>query len=232
MERIFRMKARRSSPKIKRRKRRSKQVVSPILQEQHDAAYFQPVPTPEEVYLSLRKSTLRIQRATDRFLDTIEGLKGEIATVMDLYSDQSHPVSNEMKDAVDEGFSRLSIHYYEYYLGTPEMDLAPLGEHTKALLLAFLAMPPLAANFCELASLCSALAHDFGETLLSTQDHAVALFHNILRYLEDGEALELLEEPVKVFFWDKRHMLRKLRFGRMRQLEVCRGTRMYDLLTQ
>jgi hypothetical protein len=84
--------------------------VNPITQEIEDKVlFFQSQPTPADMSRQLEASTTRIQRATDRFLDAVEHTRksNSCDAVEVLFDDQGQPVSNEKKDAIDEGFITL-----------------------------------------------------------------------------------------------------------------------------
>lgn len=239
-QRMERMQVRRQSPKIRRRKRRSKVAVDPIqIEEQEEAMFFQTILSPTDIYRQLHESTLRIHRATDRFLDAADVMLASKKTVAELFADQGHPASNEIKDAIDEGLSGLNTCYQSYLCqppGSNKLDLEPLGLQTKTLLMAFLALPPLPVNFLEVASLCGMVAEQFrGHRFVASSDHAVALFHNVIRYLDqDKETLDGLCQPMEVLFANKQLLLRDLISSSTAdvtaQIKACRGTRMYKLL--
>jgi hypothetical protein len=234
-----RMTARRKSPKIRRRKRRSKVAVEPIQMEgEEEATFFQTILSPKQVYHQLQESTSRIHRAADRFLDAAEVMLASKITVAELFADQGHPASNEIKDAIDEGLSALNTCYQSYLCqppGSHKLDLKPLGLQTKTLLMAFLALPPLPVNFLEVASFCGIVAQQFrGNRLVSSNDHAVALFHNVVRYLDqDRDMLDALCQPMEIMFASRPLLLRELISSStdvVAQIKACRGTRMYKLL--
>lgn len=234
------MQVRRQSPKIRRRKRRSKVAVDPIqIEGEEEATFFQTLLSPTEVYRQLHESTLRIHRATDRFLDAADTMLASKKTVAELFADQGHPVSNEIKDAIDEGLTGLSTCYQSYLSrppGSNKLNLEPLGLQTKTLLMAFLALPPLPVNFLEVASFCGMVAQQYkGNRFVSSNDHAVALFHNVVRYLDqDEDTLDELCQPMEILFASKPLLLRDLKSSLATdvttQIKACRGTRMYKLL--
>eukprot|EP00545_Synedropsis_sp_CCMP1620_P001106 CAMPEP_0119015164 /NCGR_PEP_ID=MMETSP1176-20130426/10592_1 /TAXON_ID=265551 /ORGANISM="Synedropsis recta cf, Strain CCMP1620" /LENGTH=293 /DNA_ID=CAMNT_0006968433 /DNA_START=73 /DNA_END=951 /DNA_ORIENTATION=- len=247
-----RMEVRRNSPKIKRRKKRSKVPMDAILQTEEidDDGFYQSSKSAEEVYYLLQESTSRLQRATDGFLQAAETLltssQPSHASLKELFADQGHPVSNEIKDAIDDGFYTLTACYSDHYLrpattkSSEEFDPKPLGEQTKALLMAFLPLPLLPFKFAEVASFCGYIAAQRGSSSISTEEHAVAMFYNVVRYLGEqhhheehhGETLDSLAEPMEMVFANKRALLRELLRGVGReQIESCRGTCMYKVLT-
>ncbi|KAI2495513.1 hypothetical protein MHU86_19009 [Fragilaria crotonensis] len=238
------MQLRKQSPKIRRRKKRSKVPVDPIAQELEDEAlFYQSQLTPDEVSRQLEASTTRIQRATDRFLDVLENMResNSFHAVDVLFGDQGHPVSNEIKDAIDDGFSTLH-RCYNYCIQNPSasrLHLKPLGAQTKALLMAFLALPPLPSNYIQVVTFCGALAQYYGcHHLVSSSDHAVAHFYNLLRYLQvqqqpdDEDTLEALCEPTEILFRNHQVLLNELITppAIAVQIEACLGTRMHKLL--
>mmetsp|Transcript_27916 Transcript_27916/g.42549 ORF Transcript_27916/g.42549 Transcript_27916/m.42549 type:complete len:293 (+) Transcript_27916:165-1043(+) len=234
-----RMEARRRCPKIKRRKKRSRVSVNPIIEnsitDDEDLIFAWNL-SKKDVYCRFEESTARIQEATDNFVDAAELLlsSGETpyATVGDIFYDESYSISSEIKDAIDEGFSGLN-QFYDFYLYhgiNEELDLRPLAEHMKALLLAYLALPPLITNFSQVASFCNILVQHCGRGALTSDEHAVALFYNVIRYLGEDrkEILERLHAPVKVFFQGKQTLLSKLRFSSSKTVHAIDACRCYD----
>jgi hypothetical protein len=173
LQRIDRMLLRKQSPKIRRRKRRSKVPVDPISQEleEDEALFYQSQLTQDGASRQLEASTTRIERATDRFMHAIGNMRGVVSRIAmeALFSDQGHPASNEIKDAIDEGFAILQ-RCYPYYV---------------PFLMAFLALPPLPTNYVHVATFCGAMAQHFGcHHVVSSDDHAAAHFYNVLRYFQ------------------------------------------------
>jgi hypothetical protein len=239
------MEVRRNSPKIKRRKKRSKLPVDPIsLTEEDDDRFYQSSKSAQEVHRLLQESTTRLQRATDGFLQAAEALVASSdpshGSLEELFADQGYPVSNEIKDAIDDGFFSLTLHYNNHYLRSStsrELDLEPLREQIKALLMAFLPLPLLPEKFMEVASFFAYIQQE--SSRLSTEDHAVALFYNVVRYVGEyqehdcyGETLDCLAEPMEMMFFNRRALLWGLlrSSGEWEQIEACRGTRMYKVL--
>jgi hypothetical protein len=103
--------------------------------------------------------------------------------------------------------------------------------------MAFLPLPLLPEKFMEVASFFAYIQQE--RSSISTEDHAVALFYNVVRYLGEhqehdyyGETLDCLAEPMEMMFSKRRALLRELlrSSGGWEQIEACRGTRMYKVL--
>jgi len=198
----------------------------------------------KDVYQRFQESTTRIREATENFVKAAESMlmcsENPYATVGDLFYDESYSISSELKDALDEGFSGLN-QFYDFYLYRgidDELDLHPLAEQMKALLLAYLALPPLITNFSNVASFCGILVHHCGRGALTSDEHAVALFYNVMRYLEgdNKEILEGLHEPISLFFKGKQTLLSTLRHSSpqiLHSIDLCRSydPKLYALLT-